>query len=221
MHGVAKVLCLAAVFATPNDKQVSNTTKETTSRNRTVQHHSFYLLVPPSILTLLPVRVELPRDILVDLDANGDRTLLGLHHNQVMVVGNILDGSFEQASARDDAQSNECSHDVDFAVCKAMIDVLSVWVNLDEATSEECFLLFTNARTTTLAKCEEGLLQLVVRQAINKPSFRDELIRVREELGVPVVDHRSHADRSASRDEVLSLAVFALVDQVLFAGDSC
>ena len=126
MHGVAKVLCLAAVFATPNDKQVSNTTKETTSRNRTVQHHSFYLLVPPSILTLLPVRVELPRDILVDLDANGDRTLLGLHHNQVMVVGNILDGSFKQASTRDDAQSNECSHDVDFAVCKAVVDVLSV-----------------------------------------------------------------------------------------------
>lgn len=80
---------------------------------------SFY----ESILT----RARSREEILVDLDFDRDRTLLGLHHNQVVVVGNILDGSFEQASARDDAQSNECSHDVDFAVCKAMIDVLSAW----------------------------------------------------------------------------------------------
>jgi hypothetical protein len=36
-----------------------------------------------------------------------------------MVVGDILNGGFKQASARDDAESNECSHDVNFAVRKA------------------------------------------------------------------------------------------------------
>ena len=78
----------------------------------------------PSTFTLSHVRIELPSESLVNLDANGNRTLLGLYHNQVVVVGDILNGSFEQASTRDDAQSNERSHDVDFAVRKAIIEDL-------------------------------------------------------------------------------------------------
>ena len=70
------------------------------------------------------MRVKLSSVSLVNLDANRDRALLSLQHNQIVVVGNILDSGFEQASARDDAQSNECSHDVDFAVCKAIITVV-------------------------------------------------------------------------------------------------
>lgn len=77
---------------------------------------SFY----ESILT----RAGPQENTLVNLDFDRDRTLLRLYHNQVVVVGNILDGSFEQASARNDAQSNECSHDIDFAVCKAIITVV-------------------------------------------------------------------------------------------------
>ena len=40
---------------------------------------------------------------LVDLNFDRDGTLLGLYHDQIVVVGNILDGSLEQARARDDA----------------------------------------------------------------------------------------------------------------------
>lgn len=104
------------------------------------------------------MRIELSSGNLINLDANGDRTLLGLYHNQVVVVGNILDGGLEQASARDDAQGNQRSHDVDFAVCKAIIDGRQHASNLYEATSEDCFLLFTDARTAALAKCKESLL---------------------------------------------------------------
>jgi hypothetical protein len=50
-------------------------------------------------------------------------------------------------------------------------------------------ILFANARTATLAECEEGLLQLVIGQAIDEPPVGNELIRFGEELGVPVVDH--------------------------------
>jgi hypothetical protein len=43
-----------------------------------------------------------------------------------VVVGYVLDRSLEQASARNDAQGNECSHNVDFAVRKATTrDLLS------------------------------------------------------------------------------------------------
>lgn len=142
-------------------------TDATEQRKRIVACHNFHLLVSPSILTSLPVRVKLSSVSLVNLDANRDRALLSLQHNQIVVVGNILDSGFEQASARDDAQSNERSHDVDFAVRKAIINTCQHEVNLDEATSEGCFLLFTDTRTAALAECEEGLLQLVVRQAIN------------------------------------------------------
>lgn len=107
---------------TEDDKPITDATEQ---RKWIVAVHSFHLLVFPSLLTLLPVRVGLSSRNLVDLDANGDRALLSLQHNQVVIVGNILDGSFEQASARNDAQSNECSHDVDFAVCKAIIGMWS------------------------------------------------------------------------------------------------
>ena len=80
-----------------------------------------------SVYESLLTRARLQEKTLVNLDFDRDGTLLRLYHNQVVVVGNILDGSFEQASARDDAQSNECSHDVDFAVCKAIVDILSAW----------------------------------------------------------------------------------------------
>jgi len=40
---------------------------------------------------------------LIDLDLDRDRTLLGLQHNQVVIVGDILNCSLEQTSARDDA----------------------------------------------------------------------------------------------------------------------
>lgn len=86
---------------------------------------------------------------------------------------------------------------------------------------EVSILLLADTGTGSLAKCKKGLLQLVVGQAINEPSFRKELIGVREELGVPVVDHRSHANRSTSGDNEFGLAILALVDQFLFARDSC
>lgn len=110
---------------TENDKRIVDAAEQRSVRNPIVACHDFHFIVSPSTLTLLRVRIELPSKSLIDLDTNGDRPLLGLYHNQVVVVGNIFDGSFEQASTRDDAQGNECSHDVDFAVRKAIIDVLS------------------------------------------------------------------------------------------------
>ena len=90
-----------------------------------------FLVYPPAIsithVTSIPPRSSIPLSI--DLDLDRDRTLLRLQHNQIVVVGNILHGSFEQASARNDAQSNECSHDVDFAVRKTVIDYCQHEVN--------------------------------------------------------------------------------------------
>jgi len=56
---------------------------------------------------------------LIDLDLDRDRTLLGLQHNQVVIVGDILNCSLEQTSARDDAQGNERSHEIHFAIREA------------------------------------------------------------------------------------------------------
>ena len=36
-----------------------------------------------------------------------------------MVIGDVLDGGFEEASVRNDTQSNKRSHEVDFAVRQA------------------------------------------------------------------------------------------------------
>lgn len=57
---------------------------------------------------------------LIDLDLDRDGALLGLKHNQVMVVRDVLNRSLEQASAGDDAQRDKRSHDVDFAIRQAI-----------------------------------------------------------------------------------------------------
>lgn len=204
-------------------KKRAHTREQKIVMNRVVPYHSSNLLVSTrTIFAAVSIKHGLSSRNLVDLDAHRDRTLLGLQHNQVVVVGDIINSRFEEASAGDDAQSNECSHDVDFAVCKARLRMNCQYMtDAEKVLRKGCCLLFANARTAALAKCKEGLLQLVVGHAIDKPSFRDELIRVREEFSVPVVDHRGHADRSASWDDEFGLAIFALVEQFFFTGDSC
>jgi hypothetical protein len=55
----------------------------------------------------------------VDLDLDRDRALLRLQHNQVVVIRNILNGSIDKTSPRNNLQSNQRSHDVDLAVSQA------------------------------------------------------------------------------------------------------
>lgn len=59
--------------------------------------------------------------ISVDLNLDGYGALLRLKDDQVVVVGDIINGGFEETCARNDAQSDECSHEVHFAIRQTMV----------------------------------------------------------------------------------------------------
>lgn len=50
--------------------------------------------------------------------------------------------------------------------------------------------------------------------AVDEPPLGGEVVRVREEVLVPMVDHGSHADRSVPGDYKLGLAILAFVDEL-------
>jgi hypothetical protein len=55
----------------------------------------------------------------VNLDLDRNRALLRLQHNQVVIVRDILNGSIDKTSPGNNLQSNQRSHNVDFAVRQA------------------------------------------------------------------------------------------------------
>lgn len=63
------------------------------------------------------------------------------------------------------------------------------------------------------------LKRVVLPPVVEQPPLRDELLRVREQALVGVLDHGRHADWRPPRDNPLDLAVLAPVDEVLFARD--
>jgi hypothetical protein len=137
-----------------------------------------------------------------------------------VIVRDILNGSLEETGTGNDAKGDESSRDVHFAIRQAAREMDVSKAHAQQKCGGISILLLANAGTASLAKRKKRLLQFVVGQAVNEPPFGDELVGVGEEVGVPVVDHRSHADWGASGDNPLGLAVLALVDQVLFAGNS-
>lgn len=80
--------------------------------------------------------------------------------------------------------------------------------------------LFAKTPAAPLPKRDQVLLKRVVLPSVfEQPPLRDELLRVREQALVGVLDHGSHAHGRAPRDHPLDLAVLAPVDQVLVARD--
>lgn len=59
--------------------------------------------------------------ISVDLHLDGYGALLRLKDDQIVIVRDIINGGFEEACARNDAQSDERSHEIDFAIRQTMV----------------------------------------------------------------------------------------------------
>jgi hypothetical protein len=87
------------------------------------KNHSQFTPVLTSTTISTPANIHTTHPIhsstSIDLDLDRDRALLRLQHNQVVVVRNVLNGSIDKTSARDNLQGNQRSHNVDLAVRQA------------------------------------------------------------------------------------------------------
>lgn len=137
-----------------------------------------------------------------------------------MVVLDILDGRVDQTGPWQNTQGQGGREEVEFAISEAAMRPAVSWKIQDRLHWSSNYLLFAQACPAPLPEGNQVLLERVVLPPIlEQESLRDELLRVREQFLVGVLDHRGHAHGRTTRYNPLHLAVLALVDQVFISRD--
>lgn len=134
-----------------------------------------------------------------------------------MIVLDVLDGSVVQAGPREDSQGQGRREEIEFTIGEATDPASVSYVLFSPGTDH---LLFAQAPPAPLPKRDEVPLERVVLPSIREqPALRDELLRLREQALVGVLDHGGHAHWGAPGYHPLDLPVLAPVDQVLVPCD--